>query len=227
MKNIIKPIATLLLGGLMLAACGEDTVKTGAGGSVYKINNDALIAIVPETDDLNTDSGFYGDIVYGNADAPVTIVEYASLTCGHCGTFHNTVLPQLKTEFFDTGRAKLVYRNFSRDQYDLVAGAVSRCSDSESSKRLLSLFFEKQNDWYRQGVNPMEELAKVARRAGMSRAKFERCAVNTDMNTYLTRLRDQARDELQIGVTPTIYVNGINLDQPTFEGVKAAIEAAE
>lgn len=227
MKNIMKPIATMLLGGLMLAACGEDTAQTGAGGSVYKINNDALIAIVPKVDDLNTETGFYGDIVYGNADAPITIVEYASLTCSHCGNFHNTIMPKLKAEYFDTGRAKLVYRNFSRDQYDLVAGAVSRCTDAESSKRLLGLFFEKQNDWYRQGVNPMEELAKVARRAGMSRAKFERCAVNTDMNTYLTRARDQARDELQIGLTPTIYVDGVNLAEPTYEGVKAAIEAIE
>ena len=100
--------------------------------------------------------GPLGDCVLGKEDAPVTIVEYASLTCGHCANFHNTILPGLKEKFIDTGKVKLVFREFPLNQLDTAVYMLSRCAlgaDGKSSGdqaryfAMVGVFFKDQRQW--------------------------------------------------------------------------------
>ena len=227
MKIWMKSALSIVVGSMLLVACGEEKTSTDTSGMVSEIKVDALLNLRPNLDNYDTSTGFFDDIIYGNADAPVTIVEYASLTCNHCATFHTAILPRVKEAFLDTGQAKLVFRNHVRDPYDIAAAAVARCADEPTAKRLISLFFEKQRDWYAQNVNPTEELANIARRIGMSQAKFERCAINTDMRNFLVDFSDLTAKELLLNVTPSVYIDGKLIADYRFETIEAAIKAAQ
>lgn len=97
------------------------------------------------------------DLVIGNADAPITIEEYASLTCGHCGNFHNNVLPYLKETYLDTGKAKLIYRDFPLDDMAVAAAMLARCSNDKRAD-MLGALFKTQRTWLAEGANPLDEL---------------------------------------------------------------------
>lgn len=218
--NIKMRILGIVAAGLLVMSCGDNAKDDGLEGpfsmisSVGKPNEEA--------------KGYYDDIIYGDQNAPITIVEYASLTCSHCAAFHTDILPGLKKELLDTGRAKLVFRNFIRGPYDMAAAAFARCEDDmEKAKKWHGLFFERQNDWYKQGVEPMQELAFLARKSGISRAKFDQCAVNKDVQKYLKDMLDEASTKLEINSTPSVYVNGMKLPDYRLETIKAAIENIE
>ncbi len=218
--KIQMKILGVITAGLLMVSCGDSAKDDGLEGpfnmssSVTKANEAA--------------TGFYGDIVYGDENAPVTIIEYASLTCSHCGTFHTEVLPQVKKELLDTGRAKLVFRNYVRDGYDLAGAAFARCEDDmEKVKAWHDTFFIRQHDWYRQGVEPTQELALLARKRNISRAKFDRCAINKDMQKYLRDMVDEASNKLNITATPSVFVAGMKLSGYQFEDIKKAVERAE
>ena len=203
-----------------MVSCGDAAKDDGLEGpfemssSVVKTNEEA--------------TGFYGDVVYGDENAPITIVEYASLTCSHCAAFNADVLPQIKSELIETGRAKLVFRNYVRGPYDLAGSAFARCEDDvEKVKKWNGLFFDRQHDWYKQGVEPMQELALIARKLGVSRAKFDRCAVNQDMQKYLRDMLDEANVKLNITGTPSVFVNGMKLPGYSFEMINEAVVNAE
>ena len=219
MKIEIK-ILSVIAAGLLVMSCGDTAKDDGLEGpfemssSVGKTSEEAV--------------GFYEDVTYGNPDAPVTIIEYASLTCSHCGAFHTEVMPALKKEFLETGRAKLVFRNFIRGPYDLAGATFARCEDDmEKVKKWHDLFFVRQHDWYKQGVDPVQELALLARKSGVSRAKFDRCAVNKDVQKYLRAMGEEATSKLNITGTPTIFVNGMKLPGYSFDVIKNAVEKAE
>lgn len=213
-------LLSVLAAGLLVVSCGESAKDDGLEGPFN------MSSSVTKPNDAAT--GYFEDIIYGDVNAPVTIVEYASLTCSHCAAFHTDVLPELKKEMIETGRAKLVFRNFIRGPYDLAGAAFARCEDDmEKAKKWHNLFFERQHDWYKQGVEPMQELAAIARKSGVSRAKFDRCAVNKDVQKYLRDMLEEAQTKLQIEATPTVYVNGMKLPDYRFETIKSAIEKAE
>ena len=213
-------ILSVIAAGLLVMSCGDSAKDDGLEGPF----NMASTVEKPSEEA----KGYYGDIIYGDPDAPVTIIEYASLTCSHCGAFHTEVLPELKKELIETGRAKLVFRNFVRDAYDLAGATFARCEDDmEKVKKWQGLFFDRQHDWYKQGVDPVQELALLARKSGISRAKFDRCAINPDVQKYLRALVDEANVKLNITATPTVYVNGMKLPDYQFETIKNAVEKAE
>src|SRR5262245_59474582 len=91
--------------------------------------------------------GALPDLVIGNAEAPVTIVEYASMTCSHCANFHNTVLPAIKEKYIDTGKVKLVFREFPLEERAARASMMARCAGDGKSLPLISILFSKQDEW--------------------------------------------------------------------------------
>jgi len=107
------------------------------------------------------------DVFYGNADAPVTIVEYASLTCPHCANFHQTVLPALKDGPIAEGKARLIFRDFPLDGLALRASALARCGGPDRRLAILDLLFESQGVWAR-SPEPLQALAKIGKLAGLS-----------------------------------------------------------
>jgi protein-disulfide isomerase len=150
------------------------------------------------------------DRILGNPEAPITIVEYASLTCPHCAHFANDVLPELKKEWIDTGKARLVLRDFPLDEPALRAAMIARCAPPERYYAFADTFFAAQEKWVRSG-DYREALSRLAKLGGMGQAEFDTCIKNTDLENKIVEGRLRATQELDVNSTPTFFVNGSKL----------------
>jgi protein-disulfide isomerase len=150
------------------------------------------------------------DRILGNPQAPITIVEYASLTCPHCAHFANDVLPEIKKEWIDTGKAKLVLRDFPLDEPALRAAMIARCAPPERYYAFADTFFAAQEKWVR-STDYREALARLAKLGGLGQAEFDTCITNTELENKIVEGRLRATQELEVTSTPTFFVNGSKL----------------
>ena len=150
---------------------------------------------------------FPDDRILGPADAPITIIEYASLTCSHCATLHREALPEIKETWIAEGTARLVFRHFPLDALALRAAAVTNCIEGERFFGFLDLLFKSQKRWAKSNP-PLKVLGQMARLAGMSQEKFDAC-VNDEaqMDRILERRQDGMRT-YDVKSTPTLIING-------------------
>jgi protein-disulfide isomerase len=157
------------------------------------------------------------DRILGNPEAPITIVEYASLTCPHCAHFANDVLPDIKKEWIDTGKAKLVLRDYPLDEPALRAAMIARCAPPDRYYAFADTFFAAQEKWVR-GPDYREALARLAKLGGMSKEQFDTCLKDTELENKIVEGRLKATQELEVNSTPTFFVNGSKLaGAPTTE----------
>lgn len=147
-----------------------------------------------------------GDHVLGNADAPVTIFEYASLTCPHCAQFHSGVLPELKAKYIDTGKVKLVFRDFPLDNVAARAAMLAECAGPERYFPLLDVLFQSQAQWAT-AKDPVAELGKIGRLSGLAEADFKACMENTKLAQDIIAKR-QGGEAVGVSSTPTLIING-------------------
>ena len=146
------------------------------------------------------------DRILGNPDAPITIVEYASSTCSHCAHFANEVLPEIKKEWIDTGKAKLVLRDFPLDEPALRAAMIARCAPPGRFYAFTETFFASQDKWA--GARDYREaLARLAKLGGMGKDEFDACLKNTALENRIVEQRLIASKELDVNSTPTFFVN--------------------
>jgi protein-disulfide isomerase len=150
------------------------------------------------------------DVVQGKADAPVTIVEYASMTCTHCAAFHEETWPTLKSKYVDTGKAKFILREFPLDPLAAAAFMLARCAGPEKRDAIVDLLFTKQKDWAFVD-KPLEALATILKQTGVSQSDFETCLKNQDLYDKVTQTRDQAAKSFHVDATPTFFINGQKL----------------
>lgn len=158
------------------------------------------------------------DIVQGSADAPVTIVEYASMTCPHCQAFHAETWPTLKSKYVDTGKVKFIFREFPLDPLAAAAAMLARCQGPEKRNAIVDLLFDKQKDWAFVD-KPLEALAAVIKQTGMSQGDFESCLKNQQLYDEVKKERDDAAKNFHVNSTPTFFVNGkiLNGEMPIAE----------
>ncbi len=165
------------------------------------------------------DKGYaLGDIVLGDPDAPVTIIEYASLTCPHCATFHKGSLPTIKADYIDTGKAKLIMREIYFDQFGLYASMIARCGGEKTFYPLIDMFLARQGDWYQAHVgafnqtkNPqpmIDEMFKFGRLAGLSTERMTSCLTDQGLLERLVGDFQRTSGEDNVRSTPTFFVNG-------------------
>jgi protein-disulfide isomerase len=154
-----------------------------------------------------------GDLVLGKPEAPVTIIEYASMTCSHCATFHNKVLPQLKSKYIDTGKAKLVFREFPLDNLAAAGAMLGRCAGGEKSFDVISALFAKQNEWAFVEGNPVPALFKIASEHGFTKESFDKCLTDQKLLDDITAGRDTAGKSLGVRSTPTFFINGKKMSE--------------
>ncbi len=147
------------------------------------------------------------DRVLGKADAPITIIEYASLTCPHCAAFHKDILPQVKAAYVETGKAKLIYRDFPLDQIALKAAALARCAPADRYYAFLDVLFQQQSSWS-SAPDPMVPLARIGRLGGLSEAQFKSCMEDQALADSILASRLVGSRDMQVDATPTIIVNG-------------------
>jgi protein-disulfide isomerase len=156
-------------------------------------------------------AGSLPDLVLGNADAPITVVEYASMTCGHCATFHNKVFPALKEKYIDAGKVRLVFREFPLDNLAAAASMLARCAGGEKTLPLISVLFAKQEEWAFVKGDPRPELFKVAKQAGFTQESFDKCLADQKLLDDITASRTRGADTFGVSSTPTFFINGKKL----------------
>jgi protein-disulfide isomerase len=154
-----------------------------------------------------------GDRVLGKADAPITIIEYASLTCPHCADFNKEIMPELKARYVDTGKAKLVYRDFPLDQWALRASMLARCAPAEKYFSFVDVLFQNQASWAT-AKDPMAALEKLGKLGGVSGDQFQACMANQGLADSILGERLRGANELKVEGTPTLFVNGKKIDTP-------------
>jgi protein-disulfide isomerase len=147
------------------------------------------------------------DRILGRAEAPITIVEYASMSCPHCAHFANDVLPALKKEWIDTGKAKLVLRDFPLDKLALQAAMVQRCAPPDRFYAFVDTFFADQQKWV-MADDYKAALARLAELGGMSKSEFDACLKNSAVENQILEERLVASKDLGVDATPTFFING-------------------
>ncbi len=147
------------------------------------------------------------DETLGKADAPITIIEYASLTCSHCAEFEEKVIPQLKKDWLDTGRAKLVYRDYVWDPMAEAAAMISHCAGHDRYFPFVETFFHSQANWLR-SAQPMDSLKGIARLGGMPGDKVDACLQDKTLLNQILARKDDAEKLYDVHSTPTFVING-------------------
>ena len=167
------------------------------------------------------------DYVLGKADAPVTIIEYASLTCPHCAAFDRDTLPKIKENWIDTGKAKLVFRDFPLDGWALRAAMVARCAPPERYFGFIDALFQSQDVWAR-AANPQAALGRLAKLGGISDDKFQSCMKDDKLADTVAAERLAAEKQYGVESTPTFFVNGVKLvGEQSYADFDKALTAAQ
>jgi protein-disulfide isomerase len=166
------------------------------------------------------------DRILGQAAAPITIIEYASLSCPHCAHFENEVLPEIQKQWIDSGKAKLVMRDFPLDREALAAEVLARCMPPARYYPLVKAMFADQPQWV-----PVPDwraaLRRIAKFAGIGSNEFESCLANKALENQVAASRLVASQQLGVDATPTFFINGRKFDGvPTAEAFNKALGVA-
>lgn len=163
------------------------------------------------------------DLAMGNANAPVTIVEYASMTCGHCANFHNKILPVLKEKYIDTGKVRLVFREFPLDERAALASMMARCAGGDKALPLISMLFSKQDDWAAAKDDFLPKIFKFGQQVGITKQTFDECRQNEKLIKDIIAVRDRGNTSFGVNQTPTFFINGKKMDGGTVEDFEKAL----
>ena len=146
------------------------------------------------------------EMVEGKADAPVTIVEYASLTCSHCGDFYRETLPSIRDKYIKTGKARLVFREFAYDARAQAGYMLARCVPEDRYFPMIQVLFERQMEWAA-ADDALPPLKKIAALAGLDENGVEACLKN---QSVLDEVKSSFERGKEFGVTstPTFFING-------------------
>jgi protein-disulfide isomerase len=169
--------------------------------------------------------GPLGERVLGKSTAPITVIEYVSLTCPHCANFQKNLFARLKKEFIDTGKVRYIVREFPIGHTAGHAAIINRCAPEDKYFFLLNQFLTRQPEWVSQEVRP-DAIYAVAKSSGMSRETFDKCLSNQTIIDGLTEVKQRGRQFGVIG-TPTFFINGRKAQgEVTYDEIKALIEQA-
>ena len=146
------------------------------------------------------------DLWLGARDAPVTMIEYASMTCTHCAAFHVGVFPALKTKYIDTGKVRFTLREFPLDPLATAGFMLARCS-GDKRYAIVDLLFTQQKNWAFVD-KPVEALAGTVKQAGIAQTEFETCLKDQDLLDKVNGVRDKAAQSFKVDATPTFFING-------------------
>ena len=209
MRNIL-----IVAGGVVAVAAIAAGVWFGTRPSSPAVAPQAAAQTADKTTLLQVQPN---DHVLGDPKAPITLIEYASLTCPHCAHFSVAVLPELKKKWIDTGKVKLIYRDFPLDQTALKAAQLAECAGKDKYFGVIDMIFETQPKWAT-ASDPMAELGKSLRIAGMGENEVKACLANDAVaNGVVADYR--GGETLGVNSTPTLFINGTE-----FKGARSVEE---
>ncbi len=173
------------------------------------------------------DSAPLPDMVLGDGDAPIEIVEYASMTCHHCAAFHLDTLPLLKERYLDTGRARLVFREFPLDRAALTAAAIARCAGRERFFSFIHVLFETQHSWAH-AADAVAAIERILRMSGQPPDMVAACLENRAIVDGILAVRLDGDRRYDIRSTPTFVIAGeVHAGHLSFEQFDRLLRAIE
>ncbi|MET0941029.1 MAG: DsbA family protein [Mesorhizobium sp.] len=202
---------------LMLASCSDDggdkaAAQTAAPAESTAPEAPATPAVAAPEPAGKVDvaklmeAGPLPEKVLGKDDAPITIVEYASMTCPHCAHFHETTLPELKKKYIDTGKARLVFREFPFDPRAEAGFMLARCSN-DNYFNMVDVLFKQQESWAA-ASDAKDALLQLSKLAGFSQQTFEACLTDQKLLDDVRAVRQRGADDFGVDSTPTFFING-------------------
>jgi protein-disulfide isomerase len=145
----------------------------------------------------------------GSPNAPVTALEFFSLTCTHCAEFGTVTMPQVKPKLVDTGKLRIVYHDFPLDQVALKAALVARYLPANEYYPFIEALFASQNNWaFQQGEDYHASIFKYAALAGMDQATYDKAWNDTALAKWILNGQQEAEKINKIDATPTFIING-------------------
>lgn len=162
---------------------------------------------IPPADLLKPDA--LPDMVMGDDKAPVTIIEYASMTCPHCAHFQETTFPELKKRYIDTGKVRYIFREFPLDSLAAAVFMLARCASEQDKSRyftIIDTMFHQQRTWAVE--KPLAPLLSLAKQAGFTEDSFNACLSNQKILDGIEKVRDRAAKQFKVESTPTFFING-------------------
>lgn len=165
------------------------------------------------------------DHVLGFPTAPVTIIEYASLTCGHCGNFHKHTFGGLKKNYIDTGKVKFVYRHFPLDRFAFIAAILAECAGDDSKFfEMVDVLFEQQDNWTRQ-EDPALALIELGSQNGVALEEFVNCLTNQELVDAIASESLIGSSQFGVDSTPTLFIQGEKYERSrTFEALDSYLK---
>ena len=167
----------------------------------------ALAQAVPDAELMKPDK--LPDMVMGSAKAPVTVIEYASMTCPHCAHFAETTFPELKKRYIDTGKVRYIFREFPLDSLAAAAFMLARCTGETDSAKyfaMIDTLFRQQRTWAVE--KPLPPLLAIAKQAGFTQQTFDACLANQKVLDGIESMRQRAVAVFKVESTPTFFING-------------------
>ena len=165
-----------------------------------------------------------GDLALGDPDAPVTLIEYFSLTCPHCEWFHKNVYNRLKPEYVDTGKLRYIARDFPLNLPAVEAAILARCAGRDRYFTFVDVMFQTFDDWARSS-DYSEKLAQIGELGGVSRDRFDACLADTELENSIFRGMSAAQAEYDVNSTPTLILNGERYEgKMSFEALAREID---
>jgi protein-disulfide isomerase len=231
-RSKVARLAAVSLLALTVAACSDSNVQetsevapavettaetaaapavtTPAPAGVDPVTT-ASVEAPPASGDVNMEAvlepGPLPEMVMGEADAPVTIVEYMSLTCPHCATFHNETFAALKEKYIDSGQVRFIARDFPFDPRAAAGAMLARCAPEGQYYPMISVLFQQQNNWAT-AQDARGALLQISRMAGFTQESFEACLTNQQLLDDVNAVRTKAAEEFGVQSTPTFLING-------------------
>jgi protein-disulfide isomerase len=193
----------------------EFVVSTGALVAAAALFSSVPLAFADSTNEELLRAGPLPDIILGKVDAPVTFIEYASMTCPHCAAFSKDTFPAFKTKYVDTGKVRFIFREFPLDELAVAASMLVRCAATGADKTtvsgdkamaLVEVLFNSQDKWAVK--NPIPPLQQIAKQAGITEKAFDECLKDQKLYNDILAVRERASKEYKVESTPTLFVNG-------------------
>lgn len=208
----ILTAAALAAGGWWMSGTGQTPV--GAGNlSLAAVAQEATAETLP-------------DIVMGQADAPVTLIEYASYTCPHCASFHDEVFDRLKADYVDTGKVRFIHREVYFDKFGLWAGMIASCGGAPKYYAISGMLYDAQRDWIGDGQEATiaANLRKIGLKAGLSQDQLDACLNDQDMARKMVATYQKNATADDVNSTPTLVINGTKHSNMSYADLKAILD---
>jgi len=206
--------AVLVVGGALWALQGGQPATTPIPAANAQSSGDV-------------DTSGIVEMTVGDPEAPVEVIEYASFTCPHCATFHETVFPQIEENYVDTGKVHFVYREVYFDRYGLWAGMVARCGGEERYFGIVDMIYERQREWTQgeDAAQVVQNLRKIGKVAGLDDSQLDACLSDAEKAEALYALYQQNADMHDITSTPSFVIDGEKFSNMSYADFAETLDA--